>query len=106
MRVMERHELADPRILTTVRTYCFRRKGIRYARQADCLDRRDFTRGGCWLPVVRREARVMRTQRLGFWVAVAGVSIIAPFTLRLIADKTHITGLERFVSYINREGAL
>ena len=48
----------------------------------------------------------MRTQRLGFWVAVAGVSIIAPFTLRLIADKTHITGLERFVSYINREGAL
>ena len=44
----------------------------------------------------------MNGQRASFWVAVAGVSILAQFGLELLADKVPALGLSRFVAYSHR----
>lgn len=45
----------------------------------------------------------MRTPRqLMFWLAVGGVSIIAPTVLNLAADKLPIPGLREFNDYLTR----
>lgn len=44
----------------------------------------------------------MAGRRLAFWVAVAGVSVLANFGLELAADKFPQLGLSRFVSYTHR----
>lgn len=45
----------------------------------------------------------MLGRRAAFWIAVGGVAILAPFTLRLAADKLPIPGLKEFVAFINKE---
>jgi hypothetical protein len=44
----------------------------------------------------------MLGRKAGFWVAVAGVSILANFALELAADKLPSLGLSRFVAYVHR----
>jgi hypothetical protein len=44
----------------------------------------------------------MGTRKAGFWLTVAGVSILAQFGLELLADKVPQLGLARFVSYTHR----
>lgn len=41
-------------------------------------------------------------RRLSFWLAVAGVSILANFGLEAISDKTGSAGLARFTAYAHR----
>ena len=45
----------------------------------------------------------MLGRRAAFWVAVGGTAIIAPFLLRLAADKLPVPGLREFVGFINKE---
>lgn len=46
----------------------------------------------------------MLARRTSFWLAVAGVSILANFGLELVADKVPSLGLQRLVSYTHRGG--
>jgi len=39
-------------------------------------------------------------RRAAFWLAVGGVSLIAPFALNQAADKLPFRGLKRFRDYI------
>jgi hypothetical protein len=41
-------------------------------------------------------------RRASFWLAVAGVSILANFGMELLSDKIPNAGLQRFVSYLHR----
>jgi hypothetical protein len=41
-------------------------------------------------------------KKAGFWLAVAGTSILANFALELLADKVPSLGLSRFVAYTHR----
>jgi len=41
-------------------------------------------------------------RRAAFWVAVAGVSIIANFGIELAADKFPQLGLQKFVAYTHK----
>ena len=45
----------------------------------------------------------MKAKRAAFWLAVGGTAILAPFALRLAADKLPIPGLREFVGFINKE---
>lgn len=40
-------------------------------------------------------------RRAGFWVAVAGVSILANFGLELAARKLPVPGLKRFTDFVH-----
>lgn len=42
-------------------------------------------------------------RRAAFWIAVGGTAVLAPFALRLAADKLPIPGLREFVGFINKE---
>jgi hypothetical protein len=42
----------------------------------------------------------VKGRKAAFWVTVGGVSILAPFTLKLAAHKLPIPGLQRFTSFI------
>lgn len=44
----------------------------------------------------------MAGKRLGFWVAVAGVSILANFGLELLAEKVPSLGLREFTVFTHR----
>lgn len=44
----------------------------------------------------------MAGKRLGFWVAVAGVSILANFGVELLAEKVPSLGLREFVAFTHR----
>lgn len=44
----------------------------------------------------------MAGKRLSFWVAVAGVSVIANFAVELIAEKVPSLGLREFVAFTHR----
>lgn len=44
----------------------------------------------------------MAGKRLGFWVAVAGVSVLANFGLELLAEKVPALGLREFVAFTHR----
>jgi hypothetical protein len=39
-------------------------------------------------------------RRVAFWLTVAGVSLVSPFALNVVADKLPIRGLKRFRDYI------
>lgn len=41
----------------------------------------------------------MLGQKASFWLAVAGVSILANFGLELLAHKVQIPGLQKFVQF-------
>jgi hypothetical protein len=41
-------------------------------------------------------------QRLAFWIAVGGVSILSQFALEVIADRTGAPGLRKFVAYTHK----
>ncbi len=41
-------------------------------------------------------------KRLGFWVAVGGVSIVANFMLELVADRYPQLGLAKFTAFTHR----
>ncbi len=43
----------------------------------------------------------MAGKRASFWLAVAGVSILANFALELAAHKIPSTGLQRFASFVH-----
>ena len=44
----------------------------------------------------------MAGKRLGFWVAVGGVSILANFFVELVAEKVPSLGLREFVAYTHK----
>lgn len=44
----------------------------------------------------------MHARKAGFWLAVAGVAILANFGLEMLADKVPSLGLSRFVAYTHR----
>lgn len=44
-------------------------------------------------------------RRAGFWIAVAGVSILANFGLELAAEKFPQLGLQRFAGFTHKGGA-
>lgn len=44
----------------------------------------------------------MAGKRLGFWVAVAGVSVLANFGLELLAEKVPSLGLREFAAFTHR----
>ncbi|HET6215343.1 MAG TPA: hypothetical protein VFE14_20930 [Micromonosporaceae bacterium] len=44
----------------------------------------------------------MGGRRASFWLAVAGVAVLANFAMELAADKIPVEGLRRFVGYIHR----
>lgn len=44
----------------------------------------------------------MFARRASFWLAVAGVSILANLGMELAADKLPFEGLRRLVGYIHR----
>jgi hypothetical protein len=44
----------------------------------------------------------MAGRRLAFWVAVAGVSVLANFGLELAADRFPQLGLARFVNFTHK----
>lgn len=41
-------------------------------------------------------------RRLRFWLAVAGVSVLANLALEVAADKSRNQGLARFVAYAHK----
>jgi hypothetical protein len=41
-------------------------------------------------------------KRLGFWVAVGGVAVLANFLVELAAEKIPSLGLREFVAYTHR----
>lgn len=41
-------------------------------------------------------------RRMGFWLGVAGVSILANFGLELVADRYPNLGLARFTAFTHR----
>lgn len=41
-------------------------------------------------------------RRLSFWVAVAGVSVLANFALELVSDRASVPGLSQFTAYTHR----
>jgi hypothetical protein len=41
-------------------------------------------------------------RRLAFWLAVGGVSILAQFTLEVVADRIGPPGLRQFVAYTHK----
>lgn len=41
-------------------------------------------------------------RRLGFWVAVGGVSILAQFALEVVSDRVPQLGLRKFVAYTHK----
>jgi hypothetical protein len=43
----------------------------------------------------------MDPRKIFFWTTVAGVAILAPFGLRLVAEKVPSQGLKQLVTYIN-----
>jgi hypothetical protein len=45
----------------------------------------------------------MRVQKAAFWLTVAGVSVLAPFTLQLMADNLPLPGLKRLVGYLYKQ---
>jgi hypothetical protein len=47
----------------------------------------------------------MAGRRFSFWLAVAGVAILANFGVELAADKFPQLGLARFVAYTHRGSA-
>lgn len=44
----------------------------------------------------------MKRKKFAFWLAVAGVSVLANFGIELAADKLPFVGLSRLVAYIHR----
>lgn len=44
----------------------------------------------------------MAGRRLSFWIAVAGVSILANFGLEVAADRFPQLGLAKFVAYTHK----
>ncbi len=44
----------------------------------------------------------MGARRFTFWLAVAGVSILANFGLEVVADKFPQLGFQRFVAYTHK----
>jgi hypothetical protein len=42
------------------------------------------------------------SQRLAFWFAVGGVSILSQFALEVIADRSGVPGLRKFVAYTHK----
>jgi hypothetical protein len=44
----------------------------------------------------------MKGKRFGFWIAVAGVSVLANFGLELLAEKVPSLGLREFVAFTHR----
>jgi len=46
----------------------------------------------------------MKGRRASFWLAVAGVSVLAPFALQLVAEKVPQIGLDRFIAFTYRSG--
>lgn len=44
----------------------------------------------------------MAGRRLSFWLAVAGVSILANFGLELVAERAPQLGLARFTAFTHR----
>jgi hypothetical protein len=44
----------------------------------------------------------MFAKRASFWLAVAGVSILANFALELVADRAPNVGLAKFTAYAHR----
>ena len=43
-------------------------------------------------------------RRVSFWLAVAGVAILAPLGLQVVATKTSSAGLAQFNSYLKNGG--
>lgn len=47
----------------------------------------------------------MAGKRLGFWLAVAGVAVLANFGVELLAEKVPSLGLREFVAFTHRGNA-
>lgn len=43
----------------------------------------------------------MGVRRAGFWLAVAGVSVLANFGIELLAAKVPVPGLRQFVAFVH-----
>lgn len=43
----------------------------------------------------------MDIRKVFFWTSVAGTAVVAPFLLRVAAEKIPSRGLKSFVAYIN-----
>lgn len=44
----------------------------------------------------------MGSRRFAFWLAVAGVSVLANFGVELVAARVQVPGLRRFVAFTHK----
>jgi hypothetical protein len=67
------------------------------------VDRGDFGRDVARAEALRAAAQGLITVRkASFWLAVAGVSVLANFALEVAADKVPALGLSRFTAYAHK----